>query len=358
MPYVLRDSIYGYIAQTQSFVSGDVANFTIILYKDSLNNQLDVVNYDQITVEVFDYLKRKKVTFARIPGAGEHGLQLGNKGNGEEGHVSFTLDAALTPLFDTGEVYVKITITQSSYVNQPISIQLPFLRIADKLSNGTGSTGGSKQLPSNYKATVPSTLYSVGDLSLSVPNSGQITFNSNNPTSVTGIKIHNVEQAGKLNVYLSSMVDVLNSGANLLITLTDFDAPDNYAIYRITAGGVIDANGNGGSFTDFEDHVLLGVQFMAASYTSTIGFNFALGNTFGILFDSYSGAGLQGPTGAAGAQGAAGANGSDGVDGTDGAQGAAGAAGLQGPAGPTGAQGAAGANGFDGIQGAQGADGE
>jgi len=273
MPYVLANNIYGYIAQTQSFVSGDVANFTVVLYKDSLNNQLDVVNYDQVTVEVYDYLKRKKLTFAKKPANGEYGLSLGNKSNGEEGYVNFTLTQEMTSMFDAGEVYVKVSIVQSSYVTKPITTQLPFLKVADKLSSGTGSTGGAKQLPTNFKATVPSVVYSIGNLTHDNPDPGQLSFNSSTANNVTAIKMHNTAVGGKLNVYISSMVDVLNSGANLLLTITDFDSPEDYVIYRVATGGVIDANGDGGSFNDFDDYILLGVQFVAAAYSTSAGFS-------------------------------------------------------------------------------------
>ena len=369
MPYVLRENIYAYISQTIDFIPGDNPSITIVLYKDSLNNQLDVINYDQVKVTVFDHLKRKKATYAKVPSATELALTIGNKTNGEEGYVTIELGSDLTPHIEAGDVFVAIELTQSSYVTNPISISLPYLKVGSSLSSGTGTTGGSKQLPSNYKATVPATIYSVGDASLADPGIGQFTVNSSNPINVTAIKMHNTESGGNLNVYLNEMISILNSGANLLLTLTNFNKPDSYAMYRITSGNAVDLDNDGASATDRDDFMLIGVQFMAAASTSTNSLSFNVEESYGVLFDSYSGAGLQGPAGADGAQGAAGSTGAQGAAGSTGAQGAAGLTGAQGATGndgaqgapgqlgPSGAQGNDGANGSDGAQGAQGADG-
>jgi hypothetical protein len=319
MPYVLSDNIYGYISQTTGFISGDNVDLVVVLYKDSLNNQLDVINYDQVKVEVFDHFKRKKATFAKVPGAGEMPLTIGQKTQGEEGHIQFRLDAATTATFETGDVFVKVTIIQSSYTVTPIANTLPYLKIADKLPEGSTS-GGSSSMPSTYKATVPAVTYEITSTNSSLPNPGEgdLTLNSSNPSNVTAIKLHNTEASGKLNVYLSQMVGVLNSGANLLITLTNFNNPSDYVMYRVVSGNPVDLDNDGASLTDRDDVTLMGVQFMAAASSSNSIMTFTEGSVYGLLFDSYSGAGLQGPTGAQGAQGSAGATGATGAQGAAG----------------------------------------
>ena len=139
MPYVLRDNIYGYIAQVSNFATGDNPEFAVVLYKDSLNNQLNLKRYDLVTIDVYDKIKRKQLTFSSNSTYQELPLVLGNSSEGEEGYVKFTIPSDRTSLFEAGDVFVKVTITQSSYVSTPIITELPLLKIAQKTIMGTES---------------------------------------------------------------------------------------------------------------------------------------------------------------------------------------------------------------------------
>ena len=65
MPYVSQNDILAYIASVDNFTQGTDKTFTITLFKDFINNQLDAAQVDSISVVLFDAIQSKKFEYSR-----------------------------------------------------------------------------------------------------------------------------------------------------------------------------------------------------------------------------------------------------------------------------------------------------
>ena len=63
MPYVSQNDILAYIASVDNFTQGTTKTFTITLFKDFINNQLDASQIDSISVVLYDSIQLKKFEY-------------------------------------------------------------------------------------------------------------------------------------------------------------------------------------------------------------------------------------------------------------------------------------------------------
>ena len=136
MPYVSQNDILAYIASVDNFTQGTTKTFTLTLFKDFINNQLDASQIDSISVVLYDSIQLKKFEYSkpRIIGRTD-AIAIGSTSNNTQGQISFTVTSLQSSAITSGALYAEITIVYNSYYPSGRTYVLPYLQIATILQS-------------------------------------------------------------------------------------------------------------------------------------------------------------------------------------------------------------------------------
>ena len=331
MPYVSKDDILAYIDSSIQFTQDSSRTVELIIFKDYINNQLNLSTADSITITLFDSIGRKTYQYSqpRVYGTTSP-LELGNVVDGNEGHVTFTITAEQAATIITGDLYVEVALTFTNYYPSAKTYILPRLLIGSLSAgnggtsgtSGTSGTGGNGNSTTGYgKQDQPISRYSVEAINGADPtNFGKMTFNNANPALVTELKFRNLDldkvRNGILENFLTNRIDA--DGAVGAITIVNVNTPYHYAIYKILGWSRTDITIGGGIDND-SDGIAVEVEFEAKSQSPVLTFpNWTPGQTISYVLDAYgaanSGGTTSGLSGTSGTSGVSGINGQNGLN--------------------------------------------
>ena len=359
MPYVIKENFFAYISQVQTISQGSQTTFGIVMYRDVINDQLDLSNYDNVTVRLYDDQGIHFKTYSKVTKPGNDSLFIGNSANGEEGLIQFILDENDTANLRIGSVHAEIEIVQSKYIITSITTKMPKLIIA-VVSLYVPGTRTFNLIDDKF--ITPASLYSVGSISGEFPVQGRISFQTSDPRNVTSIQVHFKDVRGYTNEYLDYVLSDLfqegGSDSGVYMVITDVDRPYEYYIYDIISWEMTNDVMSGS-----ESPVVYEIMVTYRSHSSSdnVLSKFLLNQNLSLSLDAYAAAGSKGDVGPQGPQGQKGDKGQKGELGLQGPAGPQGAdSTVEGPTGEKGQKGeiGVGLQGQKGIQGDKGNKGE
>lgn len=355
MPYVIKENFFAYISQVQSISQGSQTTFGIVMYRDVINDQLDLSNYDNVTVRLYDDQGIHFKTYSKVAKPGNDSLFIGNSANGEEGLIQFILDENDTANLRIGSVHAEIEIVQSKYIITSITTTMPKLIIAVVSLYVPGARTFNLI---DDRFITPASLYSVGSTSGEFPVQGRISFQTSDPRNVTSIQVHFKDVRGYTNEYLDYVLgDLFQEGgtdSGVYMVVTDVDRPYEYYIYDIISWEMTN-NVMSGSESPVVYEIT--VTYRSHSSSDNVLSKFSLNQNLALALDAYAAVGSKGDAGPQGPQGLKGEKGQKGELGLQGPAGPQGAdSTVEGPTGEKGQKGEIGV-GLQGIKGEKGAKG-
>lgn len=365
MPYVIKENIFAYVSSVQPIGQGSQTTFGIVMYKDVVNDQLDLSSYDDVIVRLYDNNGFLFKTYSKKKAFGNDSLFIGNFASGEEGLIQFILDEYDTANIPLGVIMAEVELVITRYVISDIRVTLPKLAISTVSTYVPGS--GTMQ-PYEDKSTSASSNYVIGSTDGAFPSQGRITFKDEDPRNVTEILIHKKDVRGYDNAYLEYVLNDLISQieSGVYLTINSVNRPYEYSIYEIESWEEYNEVSSG--VPGMPAYRLI-VEYKGHSTASNTLRNYIVNDSVGISLDAYASIGAKGsegstgqigPKGSIGPTGPQGARGGIGpvstVPGPQGAKGTKGDRGtsIVGATGPKGATGPVGEDGKDGLTGPQG----
>ena len=143
MPYVSKDDVLLYIDAPLDFSQGTAQDVQLVVFKDYINNQLNLSTADSITVTLFDSIGRKTYQYSHPQSIGTTSpLVIGTTAEGTHGYLNFTITESQSSTILTGDLFVEVALTFTNYYPTAKTYILPRLAIASlSAGNGTGGTG-------------------------------------------------------------------------------------------------------------------------------------------------------------------------------------------------------------------------
>ena len=245
MPYVSNADIIAYIDSEINFIQGNSQTYEIFLFKDFLNNPLNLNQPTAIRVAIWnDTEQLLKYTAPFSSGtSGELNLDLA----GSTGKIDFTITAEQGNFVTPGNLYAEVTIIYENYYPQPKTYTFDKFKIGQAIQGEVvdPSTEPSASTVSNNVQPVFTLEHVDGD---SPSAAGRMSINSAIPIDADKIVFKNLD---KNLVRLTNLENFLvrRIGAdeiNGVITLYDTSDSNLYAIYKIVSWRRLDlVTGNG-----------------------------------------------------------------------------------------------------------------
>lgn len=260
MPYVSNMDIITYIDSEIDFLKNSSQLYEIFLFKDFLNNPLNLNQPSAIRVSIWND-SEKLLQYSSLFVSGTSGvLNLDLTGN--TGKIDFTITAEQSQLIGSGNIYAEVAIIYENFYPQPKT----YLFDKIKLGNLTDPNPGEIE---NIKPLFYNSVFEVENVDDTNPSaSGRMSFNDNVPADVTKIKFRNLDSNGVRITELENMV-INRLGAddsNVNITISINGNANMYAIYKILDWQRLDLIDNSNSDnTEDVDGIELTVEMEALS---------------------------------------------------------------------------------------------
>ena len=296
MPYVSKDDIMAYIPTGVSLSQSVATQIEIILYKDYIDNQLNIANADAVTVTLYNSKGQKTYQYSNPVITGQtNRLQLGQPATTTQGYITFDVTAQQAASMAAGDVFAQVTITYSNYYPRAKTYVLPQLLIGDNNDSlipggGTGS-GTGDNVSVSIKSSTPTIKYNVGSINGAVPSIGGVSFNNEIPSAVTEITFYNLDANNMRNTLLENyLLTKLDNGVSGTITIVDINDSRQYAIYNISSYVRINPDTGGGDDND-NDSIKITVVHESSSYTPIApAHKFIAGQSISYDINTYGGA--------------------------------------------------------------------
>jgi hypothetical protein len=262
MPYVSNQDIIAYIDNEINFIQGNSQKYEIFLFKDLLNNALNLNQPTQIMVAVWNANERLLQYNAPFVSGSSGGLNLDLTGN--TGKIDFTITAEQGAFVTAGNLFAEVSIIYENYYPQAKTYVFDKFNIGqaiadDSQNNEPTPPDNTEQIQSNRNIPV----FTLEHIDLDFPSAaGKMSLNSSDPTTVSKILFKNLDKnlvrLTSLENFLSKRITDDRISGN--IKLLDNSDSNLYAIYKITRWERVDlVSGNGDA--DNSDGIELTVVF-------------------------------------------------------------------------------------------------
>lgn len=266
MPYVSNADIITYIDSEINFVQGNSQKYEIFLFKDFLDNPLNLNQPTHIMVSLWNINEKLlQYNYPFTSGtSGELNLDL----TGNTGKIDFTITAEQSRYVTSGNLFAEVTIIYENYYPQSKTYVFDKFNIGEAIADET-QTGGTPTSPTDNDNTTGSQVnqnrpvFTLEHIDLDFPSApGKMSLNSTYPTTVSKILFKNLD---KNLVRLTSLENFLSKRItddeiNGSIMLFDNSDSNLYAIYKITRWDRIDLVPSNGD-ADNSDGIELTVEF-------------------------------------------------------------------------------------------------
>lgn len=244
MPYVSNMDIIAYIESENNFIQGNSQTYEIFLFKDILNNPLNLNQPTAIRVAIWnDTTQLLKYTAPFSSGtSGELNLDLA----GNTGKIDFTITQEQGNFVTSGNLFAEVTIIYENFYPQPKTYVFNKFKIGQAIADDTPDpeTPPPPQSPDVARFTLE---YVDGN---NPSDSGRMSMDSNTPSEVTKLIFRNLDKnlvrITDLENFLTKRISADESNG----TITLYDASDSnlYAIYKILSWSRVDiVTGNNNS---------------------------------------------------------------------------------------------------------------
>ena len=266
MPYVSNADIITYIDSEINFVQGNSQKYEIFLFKDFLDNPLNLNQPTAIRVALWNQTE-KLLQYNQPFTSGTSGeLNLDLTGN--TGKIDFTITAEQGRYVTSGNLFAEVTIIYENYYPQSKTYVFDKIKIGQAIADDT-QTGVTPTTPTDNDNTGGTQVnksgpaFTLEHVDLDFPSaSGNMSLNSNVPTEVSKILFKNLDKnlvrLTNLENFLSKRITDDSINGNIIL----FDNSDSnlYAIYKISRWDRVDiVSGNGNA--DDSDGIELTVVF-------------------------------------------------------------------------------------------------
>ena len=263
MAHVTQEDIIGYIDNTIDVIQGDSQVYTIKLYRDRLDGNLNPVLYTSFTMNLLDESSNLIAQYAmpRVYGvSGE--LSLLNGDPNTQAVFQFELARLQTLNLPAGKLFVNIVVVNEN-INPTKIYSLPNLEIGSILFNE------NRHDASQYQSTRSSTgigvsasmdpYYKIQHIDGSVPiGQGNLSLNSGTPGEVSEMTFMNSDYNGVrvtvLENFLINRID--KDGIEGTITLINRDDTAQYSIFNVVDWYRVNC-GSGNCVDDIDDAIQL-----------------------------------------------------------------------------------------------------
>jgi len=264
MAYVADADIIAYIDNEINFIQGNSQTYEIFLFKDYLNNPLNLNQPTAIRVAIWNSTEKLLQYNAPFTSGTSGELNLDLTGN--NGKIDFTITAEQGRYVTSGNLFAEVTIIYENYYPQAKTYIFDKFKIGQAIADDTqtgvtpptdnDNTGGSQINKSGP-------VFILEHVDLDFPSAaGNMSLNSSVPTEVSKILFKNLDKnlvrLTNLENFLSKRITDDSINGNIIL----FDNSDSnlYAIYKILAWDRVDiVSGNGNA--DDSDGIELTVVF-------------------------------------------------------------------------------------------------
>ena len=246
MPYVSNQDIIAYIDNEINFIQGNSQKYEIFLFKDFLNNALNLNQPTNIMVSVWntdEKLLQYNAPFSSGT-SGELNLDL----TGNTGKIDFTITAEQGAFVTAGNLFVEVSIIYENYYPQSKTYVFDKFKIGQAIADDTNTDTDLGK--SNENATINiGPKFTLEHIDLDIPSAaGKMSIDSNNPINVSKIIFKNLDKnlvrLTNLENFLSKRIS--DDKINGIITLYDNADSNLYGIYKIISWQRLDLiSGNG-----------------------------------------------------------------------------------------------------------------
>ena len=237
MPYVSNMDIIAYIESENNFIQGNSQTYEIFLFKDILNNPLNLSQPTAIRVAIWnDTEQLLKYTSPFSSGtSGELNLDLA----GNTGKIDFTITQEQSSFVTSGNLFAEVTIIYENFYPQPKTYVFDKFKIGQAIADD--NTGGPEPPVSPESPDIARFVLEYVDGN-NPSDSGRMSMNSNTPSEVTKLTFRNLDKnlvrVIDLENFLTKRISADES--NGIITLYDASDSNLYAIYKIQSWNRVD----------------------------------------------------------------------------------------------------------------------
>lgn len=237
MPYVSNMDIIAYIDSEVNFIQGNSQTYEIFLFKDFLNNPLNLNQPSAIRVAIWnDNTVLLKYTAPFSSGtSGELNLDLG----GNTGKIDFTITQEQSNFVTSGNLFAEVTIVYENFYPQPKTYVFNKFKIGQAINDDTVDPVEPPISPESPDIARFVLEYVDGN---NPSDSGRMSMNSNTPSEVTSLIFRNLDKNLVRIIDLENFLTKRISSDESNGTITIYDASDSnlYAIYKIQSWNRVD----------------------------------------------------------------------------------------------------------------------
>ena len=258
MPYISNDDIILSLDAEINFIQGNSQKYEMFLYKDSLNNPLNLNQPTSIQVAIWNETE-KLLQYNSPFNSGTSGILNLDNGN-NTGKIDFTITAEQGVYISGNILYAEVTVIYENFYPRPKTYIFDKIKLGSVIS--TEEPEGENIRPLFYNH-----IFEIESIDNTNPTAaGKVAFDSSTPGDVTKIKFRNLDINGvritELENILENRITTEEANANIIISLNQNTSM--YAIYKIADWARLDINNNEDN-TENIDGIELEVKFEALS---------------------------------------------------------------------------------------------
>ena len=277
MPYIAKDDLILFIENELNFLQGNPQSYTIALYKDYLDNGLDLDQPTSIHVALFvNDVRVIQYSNPSTPGvSGDLNLDVNTS------TATWTIDLMQSTYLPDGDLFAEVSVVYENFYPQPKTYIFPRLKLGQVIDNpnidnggdggnggdnGNGGDGGNGGETPTTVVTHNGTFTIESTLGTEPTAPGMVTLDSEIPGEVTEILFRNLDtnqtRLTSLENFLSKRIT--NEEINGVITVIDTDPTNMYSIYKIEGWQRVDLTPGNGDYDD-SDGIKIQVSLEASS---------------------------------------------------------------------------------------------
>lgn len=271
MPYVAKDDLILFIENEENFLQGNPQAYIISLYKDYLDNGLDMDQPTSIHVALF-VDDNRVIQYSNPSTPGVSGNLLLDVDNST---ASWTIDLMQSTYLPDGDLFAEVSVVYENFYPQPKTYVFPRLKLGQVIDNpniDNGGDNGNGGNNGNGGETPAIVVTHNGTFTVEATNGteptapGMVTLDSETPGDVTEILFRNLDsnqiRLTSLENFLSKRIT--NDEINGVITIIDTDPTNMYSIYKIEGWQRVDLTPGNGDYDD-SDGIKIQVSLEASS---------------------------------------------------------------------------------------------
>ncbi len=283
MGQVTQNDIIANIATLLNFSQGSSQAYTINLYRNGVGSLLRADTATGISVSIIDENDAVLSIFSLAPGGSTLPLSISSANNSD---ISFTIPQTASAYYPPGKIYAKVTIIFGNFYPRGISYALPNLEIGTIILSAHGGVG----LPATSTDLLEPEYVLESITGTDTPGlNGKAVLDSGIPTSITKIKLSNLDNNGlRLSELENFLTKLTLEGARGRLKIINKSHTSLYAIYKIGTWSRIDTYaGTSGVDTDDNDAIQINLTFeMISGGTAAAQSVFQVGNLLSYEADS------------------------------------------------------------------------